>query len=612
MRKNFSQKLNNEFKGTVINHIVSLKIVTNYGMKALRHLNKYFLKYWKKLLVGLLITVSARIFSLVMPSYINKSIQTIEQFFNGEIDKAYAQALLAIDIGIIIGTTAIAALLTFLMRQYIINVSRYIEFDLKNELFEHYLTLSLNFFKRNRVGDLMNRLSEDVSQVRMYAGPAIMYGLQTLTLFVILIPLMFIKAPTLALYTVLPFPILSVLIYNISKRIHLRSTAVQAYLSTLSTFTQERFSGIAVVKAYGLEEQIDQEISQLSSEGKETAMYLVRINAWFFPLMLLLIGASNIIVMFVGGRMYLDGSISSVGLIAEFILYVNMLTWPVTVVGWLTSIIQRAEASQERINDFLKTTPELVSGDLTMDEVKGELSFTNVHLTYQDTNIEALKGVSFSVKPGETLAILGKTGSGKSSVMDLAARLLDPTSGTILLDQKDLKSYHLDQLRAEIGAVPQDAFLFSETIKSNIKFGSKNADDEAIISAAKMADVHDNILSFPDGYETQLGERGISLSGGQKQRVSIARALIKQAKIYLFDDCLSAVDTETEEVILENIKRLTADKTTLIVSHRISTIKHADRIIVIEDGKIVQEGTHTELLEKEGFYKHLYHEQLVA
>jgi len=581
-------------------------------MKALRHLNKYFLEYWKKLLIGLLITVSARVFSLVMPSYINKSIQTIEQFFKGEIDKAHAQELLAIDIGIIVGTTAIAALLTFLMRQYIINVSRYIEFDLKNELFEHYLTLSLNFFKRNRVGDLMNRLSEDVSQVRMYAGPAIMYGLQTLTLFVILIPLMFIKAPTLALYTVLPFPILSVLIYNISKRIHLRSTAVQAYLSTLSTFTQERFSGIAVVKAYGLEEQIDEEISQLSSEGKETAMHLARINAWFFPLMLLLIGASNIIVMFVGGRMFLNGSISSVGLIAEFILYVNMLTWPVTVVGWLTSIIQRAEASQERINDFLNTAPDLASGDLALDEVKGELHFKEVHLTYQDTNIEALKGVSFTVKPGETLAILGKTGSGKSSVMDLAARLLDPTSGTILLDQKDLRSYNLDQLRAEIGAVPQDAFLFSETIKSNIKFGSKNASDDEIVSAAKMADVHDNILSFPDGYDTQLGERGISLSGGQKQRVSIARALIKQAKIYLFDDCLSAVDTETEEVILENIKKLTAHKTTLIVSHRISTIKHADRIIVIEDGKIVQEGTHAELVEKEGFYKHLYHEQLVA
>ncbi|MEK9751017.1 MAG: ABC transporter ATP-binding protein, partial [Flavobacteriaceae bacterium] len=451
-----------------------------------------------------------------------------------------------------------------------------------------------------------------VSQVRMYAGPAIMYGLQTLTLFVILIPLMFIKAPTLALYTVLPFPILSVLIYNISKRIHLRSTAVQAYLSTLSTFTQERFSGIAVVKAYGLEEQIDQEISQLSSEGKETAMHLARINAWFFPLMLLLIGASNIIVMFVGGWMFLNGSISSVGLIAEFILYVNMLTWPVTVVGWLTSIIQRAEASQERINDFLKTAPDLVSGDLPAQDVKGELCFKNVRLTYQDTNIEALKGISFTVKPGETLAILGKTGSGKSSVMDLSARLLDPTSGTILLDQKELKSYQLDQLRAEIGSVPQDAFLFSETIKSNIKFGSKNADDDTIINAAKMADVHDNILSFPDGYDTLLGERGISLSGGQKQRVSIARALIKQAKIYLFDDCLSAVDTETEEVILENIKKLTIDKTTLIVSHRISTVKHADRIIVIEEGKITQEGTHAELLEKEGFYKHLYHEQLVA
>jgi ATP-binding cassette, subfamily B, multidrug efflux pump len=581
-------------------------------MKALRHLNKYFLKYWKKLLIGLLITASARIFSLVMPSYINKSIQTIERFFNEEITKEAAQKLLAIDIGVIIGTTAIAALLTFLMRQYIINVSRYIEFDLKNEVFGHYLKLSLNFYKKNRVGDLMNRLSEDVSQVRMYAGPAIMYGLQTLTLFLILIPLMFIKAPMLAFYTVLPFPVLSVLIYGISKRIHQRSTAVQVFLSTLSTFTQERFSGIAVVKAYGLERQIDRDIRQLSVEGKETAMHLAKINAWFFPLMLLLIGASNIIVMYVGGQMYIDGSIDSVGLIAEFILYVNMLTWPVTVVGWLTSIIQRAEASQERINDFLNTEPDLVSGAHSLEHISGKLSFENVSLTYEDTEIEALKKVSFSVNPGETLAILGKTGSGKSSIVDLATRLLDPSSGRVLLDDTDLKDFDLRQLRTEIGAVPQDSFLFSETIKANIKFGYKEATEEQIIEAAKMADVHDNILSFPKGYDTLLGERGISLSGGQKQRVAIARALIKDAKIYIFDDCLSAVDTETEEVILEHIKRLTKNKTTIIVSHRISTIKHADRILVLDQGRVVQEGSHTKLVEEEGFYRHLYQEQLVS
>jgi ATP-binding cassette, subfamily B, multidrug efflux pump len=581
-------------------------------MKALRHLNKYFLKYWKKLLIGLLITASARIFSLVMPSYINKSIQTIERFFNEEITKEAAQKLLAIDIGVIIGTTAIAALLTFLMRQYIINVSRYIEFDLKNEVFGHYLKLSLNFYKKNRVGDLMNRLSEDVSQVRMYAGPAIMYGLQTLTLFLILIPLMFIKAPMLAFYTVLPFPVLSVLIYGISKRIHQRSTAVQVFLSTLSTFTQERFSGIAVVKAYGLERQIDRDIRQLSVEGKETAMHLAKINAWFFPLMLLLIGASNIIVMYVGGQMYIDGSIDSVGLIAEFILYVNMLTWPVTVVGWLTSIIQRAEASQERINDFLNTEPDLVSGAHSLEHISGKLSFENVSLTYEDTEIEALKKVSFSVNPGETLAILGKTGSGKSSIVDLATRLLDPSSGRVLLDDTDLKDFDLRQLRTEIGAVPQDSFLFSETIKANIKFGYKEATEEQIIEAAKMADVHDNILSFPKGYDTLLGERGISLSGGQKQRVAIARALIKDAKIYIFDDCLSAVDTETEEVILEHIKRLTKNKTTIIVSHRISTIKHADRILVLDQGRVVQEGSHTKLIEEDGFYKHLYQEQLVS
>ena len=580
-------------------------------MKALRHLNKYFLKYWKKLLIGLLITASARIFSLVMPSYINKSIQTIERFFNEEITKEVAQKLLAIDIGVIIGTTAIAALLTFLMRQYIINVSRYIEFDLKNEVFSHYLKLSLNFYKKNRVGDLMNRLSEDVSQVRMYAGPAIMYGLQTLTLFLILIPLMFIKAPLLAFYTVLPFPVLSVLIYGISKRIHQRSTAVQVFLSTLSTFTQERFSGIVVVKAYGLERQIDQDIRQLSVEGKETAMHLAKINAWFFPLMLLLIGASNIIVMYVGGRMYIDGSIDSVGLIAEFILYVNMLTWPVTVVGWLTSIIQRAEVSQERINDFLQIQPEI--NDHLADTqlpIQGQVEFNNVSYKYPDTGIQALKNVNLKIRSGETVALMGKTGAGKSTVIDLITRLIEPQEGKVLIDGISINNYYLTELRTSMGVVPQDSFLFSDTIENNIRFGKLNASQEEIENAARLADVHQNILDFPKGYQTLLGERGISLSGGQKQRVSIARAMIKEPQIFLFDDCLSAVDTETEEVILGNIKNQSKEKTTLIVSHRMATVKHADRILVLEEGQIVQEGTHNELISTPGFYQDLYQEQL--
>lgn len=580
-------------------------------MKALKYLNSFLLKYWKKLLIGLVITISARIFSLFMPSYINESIQVIEQYFRNEISQAEAKQMLLIDIGIIVGTTLIAAILTFLMRQYIINVSRYIEYDLKNTIYDHYQVLSSSFYKKNRVGDLMNRISEDVSQVRMYAGPAIMYGLQTLTLFVILIPLMFLKAPELALYTVLPFPLLSFLIYRISRLIHVRSTAVQKYLSTLSTFTQERFSGIAIVKAYHLEQKIDQDMQSLAEEGKQTAMDLAKINAWFFPLMLMLIGASNIIVMYVGGRMYLDGRIDSVGLIAEFILYVNMLTWPVTVVGWLTSIIQRAEASQERINDFLQIQPE-INDNLadTQPSIQGQIEFKNVSYKYSDTGIQALKNVNLRIYSGETVALMGKTGAGKSTVIDLIARLIEPQEGTVLIDGVTINNYYLTELRTSMGVVPQDSFLFSDTIENNIRFGKLNATEEEIKTAAQLADVHQNILDFPKGYQTLLGERGISLSGGQKQRVSIARAMIKEPQIFLFDDCLSAVDTETEEVILGNIKNQSKEKTTLIVSHRMATVKHADRILVLEEGEIVQEGTHNELIATPGFYQDLYKEQL--
>lgn len=579
-------------------------------MKELKHLNKYFRKYWGKLVIGIIITIIARVFQLVMPSFVKKSIEVVEDYVAEEIVEATARELLLEYILIIIGAALLSGFFTFLMRQTIINVSRYIEYDLKNEVFDHYQLLNLNFYKRNRTGDLMNRISEDVSQVRLYAGPAIMYGIQTLTLFVCLIPLMFIKAPTIAFYSLLPLPILSVLIYWISKVIHKRSTRVQEYLSTLSTFAQESFSGVAVIKAYSLEPQINTEVRALAAEGKEKSMDLAKVNAWFFPLMILLIGISNIFVIYVGGMQYIRGEIDSVGTIAEFILYVNMLTWPVAIVGWLTSIVQRAEASQKRINEFLNEQPVIRNEVAHETPIDGKIRFENVSFTYEDTNITALRDISFTINSGETIAILGKTGSGKSTILDLVARLYDVSSGQILIDDKPIQSFNLQSLRSSIGAVPQDAFLFSDTIRNNIKFGKEDATDQEIEEVAKLAVVHDNIMGFTKGYDTILGERGITLSGGQKQRVSIARALLKSPRIYLFDDCLSAVDTETEEEILNNLKKASVNRTTLIVSHRVSSAKNADKIIVLEDGKVLQQGTHEELLAGEGYYKDLYINQL--
>ncbi|WP_300022245.1 ABC transporter ATP-binding protein [uncultured Maribacter sp.] len=578
-------------------------------MKELKHLNKYFKKYWLKLFLGIIITIAARLFQLIMPSYVNNSITVVEQYINAELEKSTAQELLMEYILIIVGAAILSGFFTFLMRQLIINISRYIEYDLKNEIFDHYQKLSLNFYKKNRTGDLMNRISEDVNEVRMYAGPAIMYGMQTLTLFACLIPLMFIKAPTLAAYTLLPLPFLSVLIYQISKVIHKRSTIVQQYLSTLSTFTQEIFSGVSVIKAYALEPQTNDDLIKLANEGKEKSVSLAKVNAWFFPLMILLIGISNILVIYIGGKQYLAGEIE-VGLIAEFILYVNMLTWPVAIVGWLTSIVQRAAASQQRINEFLRQESELKNLPTHEHKVKGKIEFKDVDFTYQDTNINALKNLSFTINEGETTAIIGKTGSGKSTILDLVARLYDTTSGEILIDDEPIKHIDLTSLRESIGAVPQDAFLFSDSIKNNIKFGKEDATDEEIIAIAKDAVVHKNIMGFSKKYDTVLGERGITLSGGQKQRVSIARALIKKPKIYLFDDCLSAVDTETEEEILNNLKKASKNKTTLIVSHRVSSAKNADKILVLDDGKLIQQGTHDELNTCEGYYKDLYHKQL--
>src|SRR6056300_366555 len=580
-------------------------------MKALKHLNKYFLKYKTKLLLGIVITIIARVFSLIMPPMVNKSVKAVEVFLSSpESTTDDIKSTLLNYILIIIGAALLSGFFTFLMRQTIINVSRYIEADLKDEVFKHYQKLHLSFYKNNRTGDLMNRISEDVSQVRMYVGPALMYGIQTITLFACLIPLMFLKEPTLATYTLLPLPILSVLIYKISQIIHKRSTVVQEFLSKLSTFTQESFSGISVIKAYGIEQNVNEELSQLAEEGRANSINLAKVQAWFFPLMLLLIGISNLFVIFIGGKRYIEGEIESVGLILEFIIYVNMLTWPVAIVGWLSSIVQRAEASQKRINEFLSVVPDILDKEDAIEkDLEGEIVFDKVSFTYPDTGIKALDEVSFTISKGQTLTVLGKTGAGKSTIIDLISRMYDVDSGVITIDGEPIQNIGLDSLRKAMGVVPQEAFLFSNSIAFNIGFGTKQATQESIEAVAKKAAVHQNIIEFNKGYDTILGERGITLSGGQKQRVSIARALIKDPKIFLFDDCLSAVDTETEEIILRNIKESSKDKTTLIVSHRVSSALNADKIIVLSEGKIEQQGTHNELLAKEGYYKSLYEAQ---
>lgn len=578
-------------------------------MKALRHLNKYLYKYRYQLVLGVVITVVGRIFSLVAPRLIGNSLTAVEQYLqNGQANVAALQRELLINILIIIGTALASGIFTFWMRQTIINVSRYIEFDLKNEIFWHYQQLSQKFFKVNRTGDLMSRISEDVSKARMYVGPALMYSINTIALFVIVISYMLSIAPSLTLYTILPLPILSVTIYKLSRVINIRSTAVQELLSKMSTVAQENFSGISVIKSYGLETYTQNQFKEQAEQSYQKNMALVKVQAWFFPLMILLIGMSNLIVIFVGGMQYMNGTIAF-GVLAEFIIYVNMLTWPVTVVGWVTSIVQQAEASQKRINAFLEEKPQVNSGKIDKKTIAGQLRFEAVSFQYPETGIKALNQISFELEPGEKLGILGKIGSGKSSLLELVPRLYDPTEGEIFLDNINLKEYNLDCLRNAIAYVPQNPFLFSESIEDNIRFGKQNAVLEEIKKVAHYADIAENIDRFSKGYKTLLGERGLTLSGGQIQRVSIARALLKEAQILLLDDCLSAVDTETEETILKNLESIAAQKTTLIVSHRISSVKHANQIIVLENGKIIQQGNHTNLVSKQGYYKDLYEKQ---
>ena len=579
-------------------------------MQELKYLNKYLLKYKWKLLLGIIITIISRIFSLFTPKLVGNSMTLIENsILNIEQTDDDLEILLARNILIILSASLISGFFTFLMRQTIINVSRYIEFDLKNEVYNHYQSLCSLFYKTNRTGDLMSRITEDVSKVRMYVGPAIMYSINTITLFIIVIIFMFSISPSLTIYSLLPLPILSFTIYMLSKKIHLKSTLVQEKLAKLSTFSQEVFSGIKIIKSFNMQEIVTKNFDNFSKSSKRSSISLSKVQALFFPLMILLIGISNIIVIYVGGNQYINGKIE-IGVIAEFIIYITMLTWPVAVVGWVTSIIQQAEASQKRINSFLKTKPSIKNYGKLLNSESSKITFKNVSFKYPETSLYALEGVNFTVGSGKTLGIIGKTGSGKSSILELITRSYDVTSGEIYLGNMSLSSYNLKSLSSFISYVPQNSFLFSDTIQENIKFGNIKANKVEVIEVAENSSIHSDISRFKDKYETLLGERGVNLSGGQIQRITIARALLKKSKILLLDDCLSSVDAKTEKNILSEIKKNKIDETVIIVSHKISSVMHADLIIVLDKGVIIEKGTHEKLLSTDGFYKKLAQKQL--
>jgi len=582
-------------------------------VKELKYLNKYFYKYKSNLILGVIIVIIARIFLLFTPGLVRNSINVIDHYRKEIIvDQSIVEYELIQNIFLILLASVLAGIFTFLTRQTIINVSRYIEFDLKNEIYNQYQNLSLNFYKTNKTGDLMNRISEDVSRVRMYVGPGVMYSINTITLLIIVIIYMYRQSPELTLYTICPLPVLSITIYKLSKLINQRTRIVQESLSTISSYSQEVFTGIQIIKSYVIEDKTSKRFNDLSSENKLNQINLAKVQALFFPLMILLIGLSNLLVIYIGGKQYLDGTIRDIGIIAEFIIYVNMLTWPVASIGWISSIIQQAEASQKRINEFLNKRSEIENiSPNKSSKIDGEIIFKNVTYKYLETEIIATKNVSFILKKGSKLGITGSTGSGKSTLMNLICRLYDIEEGEILIDNNPVKKINLKSLRETIGYVPQDTFLFSDTIMNNIKFGLNNATENDVINACKTAKIHNEIMNFDKGYETLLGERGINLSGGQKQRISIARALIKKPKILILDDCLSAMDTETEKEILQSLEDYTKGITSIIISHRISSIKNADNIIVLENGSIVQQGTHNQLIDQNGYYKQLYYKQII-
>ena len=588
-------------------------------MNDLAYLNKYLFKYKYHLILGTLFIIIANYFSIIPAVLVRYSFDLLKgnyelfKLFNGFDLQTDAYALFAKSIWILGILILISALLRgifmFFMRQTIIVMSRIIEYDLKNEIFEHYQSLPLSFYRKNNTGDLMNRISEDVSKVRMYFGPAIMYGITLLTLFLMVIPFMFSINFKLTIYSLIPLPILSLSIYLVNNIIHKRSEKIQESLSNLSTFVQEAFSGIRVIKAFDREEDVNLQFEKESTDYKNKSLKLAFVQAVFFPLIMSLIGLSVILTIYIGGVEVFNGSIST-GVIAEFIIYVNLLTWPVAALGWITSIIQQAAASQKRINEFLETNTDIISIENLEKNLEGTIEFKNVDFIYPDSGIHALKNISFKVNQGESVAIIGNTGAGKSTLANLICRMYDISSGSLKIDGQSIQRYNLSYLRSQIGFVPQDVFLFSDSIRNNIAFGNPDMNEEKIIQAAKDADLLNNIVDLPNGFDTRVGERGITLSGGQKQRVSIARAVAREPKILILDDALSAVDTKTENTILEAMAKIMKGRTSLIISHRVSSAKLASKIIVLLDGSIIEQGSHEDLLEKNGAYKGIYDQQL--
>ena len=590
-------------------------------MKALFYLNKYFFKYKWRLTLGIAFIFATNLFNVYAPIIIKNAVKEATDLLQN-LDDNFDYAVVSETVAWLALSAALMYMLVHLIkgaflfatRMTIIVMSRYIEYDLKNEVYQHYQKLNLAFYKRNRAGDLMNRISEDVSRVRMYIGPAVMYTLNLVVLFLICIPTMISISPELTLYSLAPLPLMSVAIYYVSSVMNKKSEAMQRQQSRLSTFVQEAFSGIRVLKAYGREPLSREKFEDETLLYRKLTLSEVKVNALFFPVILLLIGLSTTITIYIGGTMYINGTGGvEPDTIVVFIFYINILNWPFASVGWITSLVQRAAASQKRINEFLNTKPDICNTVPEGDPVQGEITFENVSFTYPDTGIQALKNVSFSAKQGETLAIIGRTGSGKSTITHLITRQYEVSSGTVMIDGQPVQTKHLGQLRSSIGYVPQEVFLFSDTIANNIAFGipAEEREQAKIEEAANNAGIYQNIIDFPEGFETRVGERGITLSGGQKQRVSIARAIIGSPQVLIFDDCLSAVDTETEERILGNLRKIMEHKTTLLISHRVTTVKDAHHILVMDEGKIVEEGTHNELIKKEGPYYGLYRKQLL-
>ncbi len=588
-------------------------------MRALRHLNKYFVKYKWRFLLGILFIVASNVFAVKAPQVVQEAVDTIQEMLKehqGEASDPFRERVTEYALGaagLYLLYFFLKGFFLFLTRQTIIVMSRFIEYDLKNEVYAHYQTLNMGFYKRNNTGDLMNRITEDVTRVRMYLGPAVMYTINLAVLFMMAITVMARMQPWLTLYILSPLPILSVTIYFISSVINRKSERVQRQQSRLSTFVQEAFSGIRVLKAYDKEAGFLDRFRDESELYRDRSVDLARTNAYFMPAVLLLIGLSTILTIYLGGMWHInDPNDVTLGTIASFMIYVNMLTWPFASVGWVTSLVQRAAASQERINEFLRTEPEIQEKERPeRPDIKGAIDFQEVSFAYPDSGIQALDQVSFGIEAGGTLAIIGRTGSGKSTIADLLIRQYDPDEGRILVDGIDLRDMHLGTLRSSIGYAPQEVFLFSDSIRNNIAFGRSDASEEAIERAAANADVLDNIRATRDGFETLLGERGVTLSGGQKQRLSIARAIIREPRILIFDDCLSAVDTETEDNILQNLQGLMQGRTSVIISHRVSSVKRADRIIVLDQGRKVEDGSHEDLLELGGHYAEMHRRQLL-